>query len=90
MAKTRLKMADLQGFRAKRLTRQTPKTEIPDSLQNMAPVAKKTVQTKNGLFCPFLTLLVDFWYCSNVNRADRKKIPARISARPTIPATASV
>ena len=82
-------MADLLGFRAKTLTRQTPKTVIPDSLQNIAKVAKKTVQIKNGLVPSFL-IFIDFWYWSKVNSADRKKIPARISARPTIPATASV
>ena len=91
MAKTRLIIADLvfgQGFWARMPNRQTPNTVIPDSLQNMARVANKTVKAKNGFLPNCLPKF--FWYWSKVSKADRKNIPARISARPTIPATASV
>jgi len=72
----------------KLLIRHTPSTVMPCSLQNMAKVAQSTVKTKNGLFESFLVVVSICWLKDN--SPAKKKIPARISARPTIPATASV
>ena len=79
-------------FLAKVVTQHTPRTVIPCSLLNIAHVAKATVKPKYHFSQNLGLMALDCLFkCSlKANKASRKKMAHKMSARPTIPATASV